>query len=495
MLGGCALGLATGWNVANTGAVAQPLATAYGVGLATVGLFTTALFVTHLALQIPGGKASDRFGPRRVGLLGLVLIAVFSALSLIAHDTALTLVDAGPDRHRHRARLRLGQRLRPGAGRLPFRAGPLRRRRACGWRARPRRRAAGRGLDRLARSLRDVALRCARGSPGAGGEPARRSAARGTRGDASRRSGILRDTRLYSLAVLYAASLGLSIVIGNWIVTLLHRQGGLDKGSAGAIGALTLALGIVTRPLGGWIMHARPERMRAAVGASLLAGAVGTLLLAAAKPPALVAARGGSRRSRGRNPLRAGVHRRGAGCGRTPRRQPSGSSTARRASSRSWARRCSASRSRSRVGAAPGSSSSPACGSAPSSLLPSAARLGAAPATCSDAIAVSMISAARAASAGSACLGRVVADPVLARDEDHRGRDAVGDAHRVVRRAGVHPAVRLARRGGRLLERAHDPLVHRRRGQRLPLACTPHACRVARALGAAYAAISRATPR
>ena len=72
MLGGCALGLATGWNVANTGAVAQPLATAYGVGLATVGLFTTALFVTHLALQIPGGKASDRFGPRRVGLLGLV---------------------------------------------------------------------------------------------------------------------------------------------------------------------------------------------------------------------------------------------------------------------------------------------------------------------------------------------------------------------------------------------------------------------------------------
>jgi nitrate/nitrite transporter NarK len=104
-----------------------------------------------------------------------------------------------------------------------------------------------------------------------------------------RGSGILRDTRLYSLAVLYAASLGLSIVIGNWIVTLLHRHGELNEGTAGAIGALTLALGIVTRPLGGWILHARPERMRAAVGASLLAGAAGTLLLAAAKPPALVA--------------------------------------------------------------------------------------------------------------------------------------------------------------------------------------------------------------
>ena len=78
-------------------------------------------------------------------------------------------------------------------------------------------------------------------------------------------------------------------MIGNWIVTLLHRQGGLGKGSAGAIGALTLALGIVSRPLGGWIMQSRPERMRAAVGVSLLAGAAGTLLLAAAKPPVLAA--------------------------------------------------------------------------------------------------------------------------------------------------------------------------------------------------------------
>ena len=57
ILGGCALGLATGWNVSNTGAVAQQLAHRYGVGLATVGLLTTALFLTHLLMQIPGGDA------------------------------------------------------------------------------------------------------------------------------------------------------------------------------------------------------------------------------------------------------------------------------------------------------------------------------------------------------------------------------------------------------------------------------------------------------
>src|SRR5262249_40964931 len=101
-------------------------------------------------------------------------------------------------------------------------------------------------------------------------------------------AGVLRDSRLYPLAVLYAASLGLSIVVGNWTVTLLHRHGGLSKGSAGAVAALTLVLGIVTRPLGGWILHARPRRPRAAGGPSLLAGAAGTALLAVAHPVPLV---------------------------------------------------------------------------------------------------------------------------------------------------------------------------------------------------------------
>jgi predicted MFS family arabinose efflux permease len=47
-------------------------------------------------------------------------------------------------------------------------------------------------------------------------------------------------------------------------------------------------LGIVSRPLGGWILHAHPSRMRAAAAASLVAGALGTLAVAAVRPPALV---------------------------------------------------------------------------------------------------------------------------------------------------------------------------------------------------------------
>ena len=87
--GGCALGLAAGWNLSNTGAVASSLASAYGVGLAVVGLFTTALFVTHALMQIPGGRASDRFGGRRMGSLALLWIAVCSGLSAMALCEAL----------------------------------------------------------------------------------------------------------------------------------------------------------------------------------------------------------------------------------------------------------------------------------------------------------------------------------------------------------------------------------------------------------------------
>ena len=64
------------WNISNVGAVAgRAWATSYGVSLAAVGLLTTALFVTHLAVQIPGGRLIDRVGARRIGLAALAVVA------------------------------------------------------------------------------------------------------------------------------------------------------------------------------------------------------------------------------------------------------------------------------------------------------------------------------------------------------------------------------------------------------------------------------------
>ena len=73
-VGGVAVGIAVGWNIADVGAIATRLSHAYHTDLATIGLFTTALFLVHMVMQIPGGRAADRFGARETAMLGLVLI-------------------------------------------------------------------------------------------------------------------------------------------------------------------------------------------------------------------------------------------------------------------------------------------------------------------------------------------------------------------------------------------------------------------------------------
>jgi nitrate/nitrite transporter NarK len=95
---------------------------------------------------------------------------------------------------------------------------------------------------------------------------------------------VVRDRRLYRLAVLYAASYGLGVVLANWVVELLQRHGEMSDGAAAAVGALTLLLVVVSRPLGGWILLAHPRRARPMVAASIVAGVAGTLALVAAEP-------------------------------------------------------------------------------------------------------------------------------------------------------------------------------------------------------------------
>src|SRR5207248_6008316 len=195
----------------------------------TVGLFTTALFVMHLLLQVPAGMGSDRFGERRVALAGLVLIVAFNALALATPSTALVLVA------RALAGVGTGLAFVSGSayvrvqGGSPFAQGlfggvalaggglalaivpPVED--WIGWRA-PFVTAivvGGAGLVALAAGPRD------------------RERSRLPRADHVA-GGLFRDSRLYRLAVLSAAALGLSIVIGNWVVALLHRHGGLSEG-------------------------------------------------------------------------------------------------------------------------------------------------------------------------------------------------------------------------------------------------------------------------
>jgi MFS family permease len=286
--GACALGFALGWNVTNIGAVAEPLADTYGVGLGVIGLVATAFFVTHVALQIPGGKASDRFGARLTALAGLAIAVSANALALAASLIGVAVATrllvgigtgigfvAGSAYVRAVGGSPFAQGLYGGVGMggggaalaiVPALESSL------GWRA-PFLSAA---IVALAALL--LLLAC----------PADRPA--GRRADGGKPAGVLRDRRLRRLGVLYAASFGLSIVIGNWVVTLLERNGGLTLEQAGVVGGVTLAVGVVTRPLGGWIMRTHPARTRRAVGTSLACGALGTLALLGAEPTALAVA-------------------------------------------------------------------------------------------------------------------------------------------------------------------------------------------------------------
>ncbi len=257
--GACGLAVATGWNVANTGAIAQALAAEYGVGLAAIGLLTTALFVVHLVVQIPGGRASDRFGPKRMGMLGLALLALCNGLALLVPSFALGMVMrslmgigtglafvAGADYVRAQGASASAQGLFGGAG---VAGGGLALAVVpqvedwLGWRA-PYATAA------------IVALAALAALAAAPGDVPRSVHLH----EGAAPPGIFRDVRLYRLGLMYAATFGLSVVVGNWVATLLERGGGQSQEVAGAVAALTLLLGH---------RHAAARRLVAAVAAGV----------------------------------------------------------------------------------------------------------------------------------------------------------------------------------------------------------------------------------
>src|SRR6478736_597323 len=218
-MGGFALAASAGWNLANVGAVAGRTSAAYGVGLAVVGLFTTALVLTHAAMQIPAGRLCDRFGARLDG-----------ATSMAAGGLALALVPLWP------------------GWRAPFVTSAI---------------VAAVGLVLVLLAPADVR------------QPGAAQAARTF------------DRRLLPLGVMHAASFGLSVVLGNWVATLLQRGGHESAHVAGLVGGLVLFLGVVSRPAGGRLLE-RPGVVRA----SFVVGgfAIGLLSIARPLPLAIAAA-------------------------------------------------------------------------------------------------------------------------------------------------------------------------------------------------------------
>jgi len=269
--------IAVSWNTTNVGAVASQTAASYGVPLAAVGLFTTALFVTHLLGQVPGGRLVDRFGARHVCLLGMGLIVCGAACSMLAPAPVLGIAAraltgagtgvgfiAGSAYVRRTGGSAFAQGLYGGIG---LSAGglaiaivpefvPM-----LSWRA-PY--ATSLVLALLALAALLVAPEDGVVSPA-------------THSRASLAS-LVSDADLRRLGVLYSVTFGLTLALSNWIVELLTRHG--VSAEAGLVGGLILMVGVVARPFGGWILRTHKKWARPMVALSLVMGGLGTGLLA-----------------------------------------------------------------------------------------------------------------------------------------------------------------------------------------------------------------------
>lgn len=274
VVAGLAVGGCLTWSVANVGAVADPLAEAYGVSLPAIGLLTTALFVTALLAQLPAGRGADRHGARAVAFLaigatlaGCALLLADDSFALALAGRALTGIGtgagfvAGVDLVRAGGGGPLLQGLYGGAtmvggGLALMVVPPLTE--ATDWRA-PYWTAAVLAIAAA------VPLLLASDLPGLG----------------HRADRVVRDARLVPLGVFQAATFGLAVVAGNWAVPLLERRGASAAG-AGLAAGLILFAGIVTRPTGGWL--AGREGRRRVVASALVGVAAGAALLAVGGP-------------------------------------------------------------------------------------------------------------------------------------------------------------------------------------------------------------------
>jgi MFS family permease len=275
---GLAIGLAVGYNIANVGPAAQTVSEAYGIRLGLVGLLTTALFVTHLVMQIPGGTLVDRRGARTLAGVALAIIAVGNVIALVAASFAVGIVArlvagvgtgigfvAGSDYVRATVGSTTAQGVYGAAGVggggvalavVPLTAGVF------DWRA------------PYATALIAACIVLAF-LPFAPRDRRRRETASR---EAAPIRGIVRDRRLYPLALAHTASFGFSVVVANWAVSLLQHDG-YGRRLGGAVAALTLLGGFITRPLGGRAFQRARKRAEPLLGASMIAGAAGTVLL------------------------------------------------------------------------------------------------------------------------------------------------------------------------------------------------------------------------
>ena len=278
LISGCAAGFAFSANYTNHAPMVSVLRGEFGFDQARAGLLTTAIFLTHALMMVPGGRLADRFGAGRVITWALAWVAVANfALAMAGAYWQLLfwkafagigtgacfaagaryIVVRFEGRERHIAQGLFGGSIVLGSGFVLFAVPQLLD--AFGWRG------ACVGCALVAMAAWGWWM------TGASHHHVTPRAAPGLREVAAHRE-------LWLLGVMQMASFGLVIVVGSWITTLLKTTFQVPLRTAGVMGSMVLLLGIVSRPLGGWLAHRM--KVRHLVQGALLTNAVACAALA-----------------------------------------------------------------------------------------------------------------------------------------------------------------------------------------------------------------------
>jgi MFS family permease len=273
---GCIVAFTYSANYTNHAPLASALMREFGFNNAFAGLLTTGIFLTHAGMQIPGGYLVDRFGSRRMLLIALLWVATGNFLMAAAGaywqllfckiftgmGTGICFV--GGARYIHEGcrgpRLNVAQgffggSIQMGAGFVIFAVPQIYR--LAGWRATFLICA---GMVLVAAAIWITTAPRVEFPPAA----------------PSKFHQMLLAPQLWLLGLFQMATFGISVVVGSWVVVLLTKVMKVPATRAGMIGSLVLLLGIVSRPLGGWLRH--HVGIRPLFGGSLLVVSLGCFL-------------------------------------------------------------------------------------------------------------------------------------------------------------------------------------------------------------------------
>jgi nitrate/nitrite transporter NarK len=285
----CLMGWAATTNYTNHAAVLPVLMAELAFGPVQAGLLSTVFFVTLAVACVPAGMLSDRLGPTRVGTAGLV--AAFASNLALGYarqfpDLLVIKVVGGlgcglafiagmryaalvvPPARVHRALGLYGGFVQLGGGTalylIPLLASLV------GWR---RAFIVSSGLIALS-AVAWLALAPAV-RPSLAAAPLTEAA---------------RSRKVWTLGLVHTATFGLAVLVGIWVTTFLVHEFGLSLVSAGAAGSTILALGVLSRPLGGWLIDRGVLGAGALMKLTVLTGALGLAVLAWPGRPLIVAA-------------------------------------------------------------------------------------------------------------------------------------------------------------------------------------------------------------